>query len=290
MSEPLLWERESAQWPNSQASRFVTAAGIRWHVQEMGEGPLLLMIHGTGASTHSWRDLLPLLSRRYRVLALDLPGHAFTDSVAAARCSLEGMSDSVAALVHAVGFSPEFCAGHSAGAAILCRMALSGQVQPRTIVSINGALLPFAGAAGVLFSPIAKLMAAGSLMPRIIAWRARDRATVARIIAGTGSHLDERGLDLYARLVRDPKHIAGALSMMANWNLRAFEGQLPRLATPLELVVAQNDRAVPPVQALRIQSVLPRTRITSVAGVGHLAHEEQPTRMAQVLEEMFDRP
>jgi magnesium chelatase accessory protein len=287
VGEPLLWEREAAQWPNGQASRFVTAAGIRWHTQQMGEGPPLLLLHGTGASTHSWRDLLPSLSRQFRVLAVDLPGHAFTDSVPAARCSLEGMSDSVSALLQALRFSPAFCVGHSAGAAILCRMALSAQVQPRLIASLNGALLPFAGAAGVLFSPIAKLMAAGSLMPRFIAWRARDRASVARVIAGTGSHLDERGLDLYARLVRDPKHIAGALSMMANWDLRSFERQLPNLVTPLTLVVAQNDRAVPPAQALRIQAVLPRTQITTLAGVGHLAHEEQPSRMAQVLVERF---
>ncbi len=288
MSAPLLWERDAAQWPNSHASRFVAAAGIRWHVQQMGEGPVLLLLHGTGASTHSWRDLMPAMSRRYQVLAMDLPGHGFTDSVPSARCSLNGMSDSVATLLQAMNISPEFCAGHSAGAAILCRMALSGRIAPRLIVSLNGALLPFAGAAGVLFSPIAKLMAVSSFMPRLIAWRARERAAVARVIAGTGSHLDDRGLDLYARLVRDPKHIAGALGMMANWDLRAFERQLPALKAPLRLVTAQNDRTVPPAQALRIHARMPAVQITELPGLGHLAHEEQPARVAQLLCDLFD--
>ena len=36
-------------------SRFVEAAGLRWHVQILGNGPTLLLVHGTGASTHSWR-------------------------------------------------------------------------------------------------------------------------------------------------------------------------------------------------------------------------------------------
>ncbi len=67
MSGALLWERDRGSWPNSGASRFVTAAGIRWHVQQMGSGPALLLVHGTGASTHSWREVLaPILPARKR--------------------------------------------------------------------------------------------------------------------------------------------------------------------------------------------------------------------------------
>ena len=45
----LVWSRDGADWPNREASTFVEAAGFRWHVQRMGEGPPLLLIHGTGA-------------------------------------------------------------------------------------------------------------------------------------------------------------------------------------------------------------------------------------------------
>jgi magnesium chelatase accessory protein len=55
------WAKDGADWPNREASRFVDAAGMRWHVQVMGQGPVLLLLHGTGASTHSWRDVMPLL-------------------------------------------------------------------------------------------------------------------------------------------------------------------------------------------------------------------------------------
>ena len=51
-----------ARWPRlaeSESSRFVEAADLRWHVQQMGAGPVLLLLHGTGASTHSWRALAP---------------------------------------------------------------------------------------------------------------------------------------------------------------------------------------------------------------------------------------
>lgn len=77
--------------------------------------------------------------------------------------------------------------------------------------------------------------------------------------------------------------------MMANWDLREFEWQLPGLDVPLHLVVAQNDRAVPPSQALRLRTVLPAAQITTLGGVGHLAHEEQRAHVAEVLGELFDR-
>jgi len=64
------WDREGRDWPNRAASRFVQASGLRWHVQVMGEGPTVLMLHGSGAATHSWRDLAPLLAAADRLGAV----------------------------------------------------------------------------------------------------------------------------------------------------------------------------------------------------------------------------
>ena len=243
---------ERPDWPNHGASRFVDAAGIRWHVQRSGSGPHLLLIHGTGASTHSWRQLLPLLAERFTVVAPDLPGHACTSAVPARRSSLCGMSESLAALLQEIEFEPEYCAGHSAGAAILCRMALDGRLQPRWIASLNGAFLPLGGAAGALFAPIARLLGASPLVAQLLARRAGDPRAVERLIASTGSRLDARGIALYGELVREPKHVAGALAMMGNWDLQALQRDLPRLAVPLTLIVGGNDRTVPPDQAWNV--------------------------------------
>ena len=64
----------------------------------MGEGPDIVLLHGTGASTHSWRALIPLLAERYRVTAIDLPGHGFTRLGARMRSSLECMAEDIATL------------------------------------------------------------------------------------------------------------------------------------------------------------------------------------------------
>ncbi len=261
-------------------SRFVAAGGLRWHVQQAGRGPAMLLVHGTGASTHSWRDLLPILAADYEVLALDLPGHAFTEAGSAAGSSIGGMGASLNCLLQALDFRPAYCVGHSAGAVILCRMALDGHIAPRVIVSVNGAFVPFRGAAGMFFSPIARFLADAPLMPRLLAHRASDPSNVARLIAGTGSRLDAAGVELYAKLVSNPHHLAGALRMMGNWDLESFARELPRLKIPLAMLVADNDRAVPPHQALKVQSALD-ARIHRLPGLGHLAHEERPALVAQ---------
>ncbi len=282
------WAREQSTWPNHRLSRFVEAGDVRWHVQQWGVGPPLLLVHGTGASTHSWRDILPILAQHYSVLAVDLPGHGFTSSAGSGRSCIEGMSESLSNLLGVMRFNPLYCVGHSAGAVILCRMALDRRIQPRVIISINGAFVPLGGAAGVLFSPLAKLLARSSYLPRLLSWRGAQPGNVARVLAGTGSRLDAVGLDLYTRLVSNPNHVAGALAMMGNWNLQAFARDLPHLTTPLALIVAANDRTVPPQQAQDVMRRVPNATLCTLPGLGHLAHEEQPALTAREILRIFD--
>jgi magnesium chelatase accessory protein len=246
----------------------------------------LLLIHGTGASTHSWSKVMPALARHFNVLAVDLPGHGFTETVPgsrgfAAAASIAGMSEGITALLRKLEIDVSFCLGHSAGAVVLCRMALDGHIKPHVIISMNGAFVPLAGAAGTLFSPIARIMASGSLLPRLLSWSAGNPANLRRMIDATGSRLDAEGVDLYARLVRDPRHVAGALDMMGNWNLYGFERDLSRLTTPLALMVAGNDRTVPPRQAQWVKQRVAKAEIHPLPGLGHLAHEEDPDRVVR---------
>jgi magnesium chelatase accessory protein len=283
MSGGLDWAREGRDWPNRDSSRFVRAGGLRWHVQMMGHGPVLLLVHGTGAATHSWRDLAPRLARHFTVVAPDLPGHGFSGRPPAERASLPGVARSLAALLGTLDVSPALAVGHSAGAAILARMCLDGDIAPKLLVSLNGAFLPFGGWAAMLFLPMARLLSWNPLVPRLFAWRAADREALVRLLRGTGSTLDERGVELYGRLVRSPAHVSGALAMMANWDLDPLERDLRRLGTPLVLVVGEADRTVSPADAEQVAARVPGARVVRLAHLGHLAHEEKPQALAMLL-------
>lgn len=286
------WARDGSDWPHRECSRFVEAAGFRWHVQVFEpsdapasrELPCVLLLHGTGASSHSWRTLAPLLAEHARVVVPDLPGHAFTAMPEPEQASLPGMAAAVAGLMRALDLRPTDVVGHSAGAAVALRMALDGGLDPAVrarIASLNGAVLPMSGFAWQWFSPAAKLLASTPWVPGFLAWRGQDRKVLRRLLDSTGSNVGAAGEALYARLVANPGHVAGALQMMARWDLDALRRDLPRLADPprpwpVQLVVGEADRTVPPEIALRARALLPHAGLVRLPRLGHLAHEEAP--------------
>ena len=283
------WKRDGGDWPNRDASRFVPAGGLQWHVQVMGEGPAVLLAHGTGASSHSWRDLAPRLARRLTVIAPDLPGHGFTAQPGAGAFTLPGMAQALQALLEALELRPALAVGHSAGAALLAQMCLEERIAPGVLISFNGALLPFTGVAGQVFSPIAKVLATNPMVPRFFAWRAAvDTGVAPRLLRGTGSRLDEAGIELYARLFRDPEHAGATLRMMANWDLRSLQRALPGLRQRLLLVTGTKDRSIPPSTAYEIHALVPDSEVRRLRGLGHLAHEEKPDELAEIVFEAAD--
>ncbi|MBM3338049.1 MAG: alpha/beta fold hydrolase, partial [Betaproteobacteria bacterium] len=177
--------------------------------------------------------------------------------------------------------------GHSAGAAVAARMVLDGSVQPAALVSLNGAFIRFGGMAGAIFSPLARLMATGSLAAKFFAWQANDPVVIQRLMNSTGSVIDATGMRLYQRLMQSPGHVRAALAMMAHWDLDALERELPKLSLPVWLVAAENDLTVPPQQAATVAKRLPQAKRVLWPMLGHLAHEESPRQCVDLLLEVI---
>lgn len=277
------WLQRRETWPNAVHSRFVSAAGIRWHVQDAGAGPALLLLHGTGAANHSWSGLLPLLATHFRVVAPDLPGHGFTSLPGERQLTLPGMAAATAALLRELQVDPALVAGHSAGAAILARMRLDHLITPAALLSFGGALLPFEGLPGHLFAPLARLLARLPPVPRLFAHGATRAGVVDNLIAKTGSSLDPVAAGHYRFLLQSPRHIAGVLGMMANWDLNALERDLPQLGEALFLVACEDDLTVPVAVAQRVKTRVSGASLQILPGLGHLGHEEDPAAFADLL-------
>lgn len=280
------WERDGVDWPNREHSRFVRASGLTWHVQVAGEGPVLLMLHGTGGSTHTWAGMIRDLAADFTVVAPDLPGHGFTATPGEYGLSLPGMAREIADLLAALDLTPILGVGHSAGAAILAWMSLDGLPPLRGMMAINGAFLPFGGLAGRIFSPLAKLMALSPFTPRLFASQHADPVVIGRLLRGTGSDIDARGAEIYRRLIGSPRHVAGALGMMANWDLRRLEREVADLQIPVTLVSCAGDRTVRPHQAATVAARIPAATVIALPWGGHLGQEERPSEMAELLRTM----
>jgi magnesium chelatase accessory protein len=278
----LRWPTDAKGWPLTEYSRIVFHRPHRWHVQEQGEGPLILLIHGAGGATQSFRHLLPILAQTHRVIAVDLPGQGFTQLGAQQRCGLDHMAEDLLSLARHEGWKPAMIVGHSAGAAIALRMWELGARPANGIVGINAALGKFKGVAGWLFPMMAKALAVTPFSASVFASTA-TRSSVRNLIAGTGSKLDEQGLDLYYRLASDRGHVDATLSMMSQWQLDGLLARLPQITAPVHLVFGTADKAVPPQVSRNAAALLPHARLTELVDLGHLAHEEDAQRVAEAI-------
>jgi len=70
---------------------------------------------------------------------------------------------------------------------------------------------------------------------------------------------------------------------MAHWDLDTLKRQLPQLQSPLTLIVGETDRAVPPSMTDAVRRLAPSATIVRARGLGHLAHEEDPEKVAGLI-------
>jgi magnesium chelatase accessory protein len=263
-------------WPHREHSQFVTVGGLRWHVQIMGKGPVILMLHGTGASAHSWADLAEQLKHHYTVVIPDLPGQGFTDSPPSGQATLEGFAERLTSLMAVLGVHPKLIVGHSAGAAIATHMALNAHASPAAVLAINGAFLPFGAAAAPAFNRIARWMSRSKLLAYVTAAHGLFELPVRNMLLETGSQPSEKMLRCYQQLLASPRHVLGTLAMMAGWNLSNQRERLPGLRIPLHLITCANDRTVDPWQAERLSEFIHMATLYRIPDLGHLGHEENP--------------
>lgn len=278
------WANYRSTWPHAQHSQFIQAGGIQWHVQIMGQGPVLLLLHGTGSGSFSWRGLMPLLSAHFQVIAPDLPGHAFTSRGPEGSLSMQGMSEGLRALLLQLNVTPSIIGGHSAGAAIAANMLLQQRALSQTqLIGFNPAWLPLPGLPSLIFRPAAKLAAINPVSAWATAKLASKPAMIEKSIVQTGSHLDAQGLALYQSVFSHSGHVHSVLNMMAAWQLDTLSKSLPQLQNKVSILVGMQDQTVPPSMAHEACKLMPQARVFEQHGLGHLAHEEDPAGTAQLI-------
>jgi magnesium chelatase accessory protein len=269
-------------WPHAEHSRFVDVRPHHWHVQEMGQGDTVLLLHGASGSTHSWRDVMSDLAQDHHVIAIDLPGHGQTKLGSRHRSSLPLMAEDVRALIQHENWHLKAILAHSAGAALGLRILQSAKSDV-PLIAVNPALTPFKGMAGVLFPIAARVVALSPIMAKMIKRKMSGPGQVVSLMETTGSKISPEGLNLYAKLFRSDSHLEGTLLMMAQWKLDGLVADLPKITVPCTFLVGENDKAVPPRSVRETAGKMPNAKVMSYEGYGHLLHEEAPALVADQL-------
>jgi len=261
-------------WPFSQVSQFVPTPAHDWHVQRLGQGPKILLIHGTGAATHSWKPLVDFAAGRAEFLMIDLPGHGFSRRPRLGQSSIPAITNGVCDVLDKQAFMPDYVLGHSAGAAIA--VALGNRLGIEHIITLNAAFAEFAGIFASLFPMVARTLVVAPFVGRILAHLGRDPNAIKRILQQTGSQVPPQQMAYYQRLFENRDHIEGTLQLMADWSIREFITDLPNLARPIHFITAAHDRTVPPQTSQYWADRLPDARLSEIPSGGHLIQEEAP--------------
>jgi magnesium chelatase accessory protein len=264
-------------WTDSGATvRSVVSDGLRWRVLQAGSGPVLLLLHGSGATIHTWHGLLPLLVPHFSVVAPDLPGHGGTELPPAGAMGLPGVAGLVAGLLRELHCEPRLVLGHSAGLAIAARMTLDGLIHPAGLAGVNPALSVADSPVPGLLAPLVNPVARSRTVARLVALFARQPGVVEATLRATGSAVPDGMLQEYRRHAGNPAHVHAVLTMMSHWNLTPLARDLRELAVPLLVIVGDGDRWIAPASLDRVVRAVPQLRRVVVPGTGHLTHEEKP--------------
>lgn len=283
------WRRDGGNWPDHERSEFWRVDGTTWHLQRQGKGPLVLLLHGTGAATHSWSPLVPELENKFELLNVDLPGHGFTQVRGGFQPSLPNMAAELVALLRDLDATPAMIVGHSAGAAIALYLVARKRLLPDTLVSINGAFEPFSGLMRWVAPITAKAATVGGLAAWMVSRNSAGSAGVRNLVENVGSDPDAVNTRPYSVLMRQRGHIQGALRMMANWNVSSLMRDCAQVSIPVLFLAGRQDKAVPCEVSERAAGRTPNGTYLEFDKLGHLAHEEAPQQVAKAINDHWDR-
>lgn len=266
--------------------RLVEVEGLRVHVQEAGQGEPLLLLHGLGAWSYSFRHNVPALAQRHRVLALDLPGFGFSDRPADGDYTVGGQARAVTAFMDALELPAATVLGHSMGGAVALHLAAAEPERVQRLILVDSATTelgswwrrPLTGLALPFFS----IGFALGVLQR----------PVHRFLLSTGvcdpSGLTDEALDNYVL----PTRLPGTRRVLPRvlWHLQ-LQGlpELSRVRQPTLILWGSHDRWLLPRAGRWLKARLPHAELVVVEQAGHLPLEERPAESNRLLLEWLRR-
>ena len=253
-------------------------------------GPLVCLIHGLGDEADTWRHLVPLLARRHRVVALDLPG--FGRSPPSGRVTLAGCAETVLSLLRAVSTGPSILVGSSVGAAVAELAAFRDPSLASALVFVDGGIpqargtvkamlpmiLPFSGERIYTSFRRDHDAAYASLQPyyaNLAALPEADRQFLrTRVIDRVESDTQRRA---YFSLLR-------SIVLWDSFRHGYFRRNAAAWRKPLLLAWGAEDGIVPRATAEVIAALIPQAKKYVIPGSGHLPQQERPGELAAEIE------
>ncbi len=270
----------------SPDSHFIEIDGLHVHYRflpysgtESGDRPLIVLLHGFGASLFSWREVAEPLAAYGNVVAYDRPAFGLTERPLQWKgrnpYAPESQVDLVVGLIDALGARQAVLVGNSAGGTIAMQTALAHPQRVAALVLVSPAVYGGGGAPGWI-KPLFWLPGVNHIGPLIAGRLGAEGDVFIR-----SAWYDDKAMG--------PEVLPGYRAPLAikNWEKALWEltkassasklaGRLSSIMMPALVITGDTDRIVPPEQSQRLASELPDATFVTIPRSGHLAHEETP--------------
>jgi pimeloyl-ACP methyl ester carboxylesterase len=274
----LFQKREVLDWREvAKRGRLVDVGGETIHYIDEGKGPPVVLIHGFGGHTFSYRSLIPDLSRDHRVVALDLLGFGYSERVPGADYSHQAQAGRVLGLMDALGIERASIVGHSMGGEVAMRVAAADPERVDRLVlvaSVSGDRVP-------TLPPTPLVKPFLPVFARFFGKRMFRRAFFDKSLA------TEEVWQAY----HEPATIRG--SMDGLYNIMKDTRRDPPIAfgsitAPVLLMSAHHERIIPGWMSRRLSERFPEAETALIGDAGHMLLEERPAECNAILRCFLD--
>jgi pimeloyl-ACP methyl ester carboxylesterase len=261
-----------------------TRAGVQLRAIETGPltGPAVVLIHGWGSSAYTFRYALPALAAAgLRAIALDLPGHGFSDKPRdPAAYRLDALAHTLLDGIAALGCASVAVVGHSMGATIAARCAAGAGPRVDHLV-----LLAPVGLGHVRDAAVGRLLTPAWTIPLLPIVARRLAVTIALRFAFLTTAEARSGLvafsgadvDQYWAPSRDPGFTRALRHLIHEFPWRLSDANwLREIACPTLVIAGRGDRLVDPAGAAAFARAIPGAELLLIAGAGHAVAEQAP--------------
>lgn len=263
-----------AQDKKSELSKFTSLDGAKIHYVNYGEGSdALVLIHGWTQNIDAWRDQIPELAKRNRVIAIDLPGHGGSDKPEV-KYSMDYFARAIDAVMRDTKVSRAVLVGHSMGTPVARQFYRKYPDKTLAIVIVDGALKPFGDAA------MMNGLIAGLKGPNY-------KQTIAQMFTGLSGpslapEIKER---ITASTMNTPQPVlVSAMEGMADPSIWGDD----KINVPVLAIMAKNPFYPPNIEELS-RPLVPNLEFQVWEGVGHFLMMEKPKEFNAAVVAFLDK-
>jgi pimeloyl-ACP methyl ester carboxylesterase len=262
-------------------------APVRLYVEEHGKGAPVLLIHGFGASTYTWRHVAPELAKTHRVIAVDLKGFGQSDKPFDSRYSVFDQAELLAQLIVDKDLRNLTLVGHSFGGGIALLLALEAneRLEGRITKLVLLDSIAYPQNIPVFFRlldvPLVSHLGVSMIPPSV------QTRVALRIAYFDDSKIDQDEVDAYAAPLRTAagKHaIIYSARQIVPDGLAEISERYKTIELPTLILWCDHDRIVPLEVGLKLRRTLPNSTLRLVEDCGHMPQEEQPESTLKLLQ------